>query len=235
MPVPEPALALRGVVKDYRGLRPLRIQALDLAEGRSLALLGFDQAMAEVLVRLIMGASVPDEGEVIVFGRSTRAIADGDEWLGGLSRFGLLSDRAVLVEELTAAQTLAMPISFDVGDPVVRQTVDRLAREVGLAPGVLDQPVGTLPPAARVRVRLGRALAADPRLLLAEHPSATLPPEDAPGFAADLVRAVSGRGIASVVCTADPAFAAAAATRVLTLRPATGELSESSGWRRWFG
>jgi len=55
-------LRLRGVSRDYRSLRPLRIAELDLPPGRSLALLGFDQTMAEVLVDLITGAILPDPG-----------------------------------------------------------------------------------------------------------------------------------------------------------------------------
>ena len=110
----------------------------------------------------------------------------------------------------------------------------RLADEVGLAPAEIAQFVGTLPPAARLRVRLGRALALGPRVLLAEHPNAALPPDDRSAFAADLTRVVGRRGLASLVMTADPVFAKAVAEDVLTLEPATGELRRSQGWRRWF-
>src|SRR5262245_40583946 len=50
MPGGEPLVELRAVRKDYRGLRPLRVEHLDVHEGQSIALLGFDQAGAEVLV-----------------------------------------------------------------------------------------------------------------------------------------------------------------------------------------
>src|SRR5688572_8627801 len=99
-----------GVSKDYRALRPLRIQRLELRAGQSIALLGLDAAMAEVLVNLITGAQLPDEGEVRVFGRSTESISAVDDWVTGLDRFGLISDRAVLVEQFTAEQNLALQI-----------------------------------------------------------------------------------------------------------------------------
>ena len=68
-------LRLRGVSRDYRSLRPLRIAELDLPPGRSLALLGFDQTMAEVLVDLITGAILPDSGEIVAFGFRRRQAA----------------------------------------------------------------------------------------------------------------------------------------------------------------
>jgi ABC-type sulfate/molybdate transport systems ATPase subunit len=85
-----------------------------------------------------------------------------------------------------------------------------------------------------MRVRLGRALALNPRVLLAEHPNAPLSAAAAASFAADLSRSVAARGIASLVLTADQTFARAVAGDVFTLQPATGELRKAAGWRRWF-
>ena len=235
MPSADLAVSLRGVTRDYRGLRPLRIASLDLYQGQMLALLGFDQAMAEVLVKLVMGASLPDTGEVVVFGQRTSEIADGDAWLDGLDRFALLGDRTLLVDQLSAEQTIAMPISFDVDEPSgsVRATVRGLAVESGLDETALPQPVGALSPLARARVRLARTLASGPRLLLGEHPSASLSPDETQAFAADVSRVVRTRGLTALVLTADRRFATAVSRQVLTLQPATGALVATPGWRLW--
>ena len=71
-------------------------------------------------------------------------------------------------------------------------------------------------------------------MLLAEHPNATLSREDATSFASDVSRIVERRGLASLVLTADHAFARAVAKDVLVLEPSTGALIPHSGWRRWF-
>jgi hypothetical protein len=71
-------------------------------------------------------------------------------------------------------------------------------------------------------------------VLLAEHPNASIPSEDAPAFAADFARVVERRRLASLVLTADRTFAGAIADEVLTLEPATGALKAALGWRRWF-
>jgi ABC-type methionine transport system ATPase subunit len=235
MPSGDVVVRLRNVVKDYKGLRPLRIETLDVHAGQLIALVGLDQVMAEVLVDLITAAIVPDAGDVIVFGQRTDAIADRNAWLETLDRFGLLTERAVLLDQLTVEQNLALPFSLaldDLTDPV-RERVTDLAAEVGLEAS-LAQQTGSLEAPQRLRVRLGRALALGPRVLLAEHPNATLDDGEQRAFAADLIRIAKGRGTASLVLTANQDFARAAADDVLVLQPATGVLKPSSGWRRWF-
>lgn len=230
-------LEIRSLVKDYRGLRPLRIQRFELRQGESVALLGFDQITAEVFVNVVTGATTPDSGDVRVFGQSTADITDGDAWLASLDRFGILSERAVLLDQLTVAQNLAVPFSLEL-DPIpdaVRRDVLRVAAEVGLDERDLGQSVAGISAPARLRVRLARAIALNPRVLLAEHPNASLAPDDVPTFAADFSRVVSGRRLASVTLTADRTFAGAIAEHVLTLQPATGEWKATPGWRRWFG
>lgn len=231
----EVVVALRGVRKDYHGLRPLRVERLDLHQGESIALLGFDRAAAEVLVSLITGATLPDAGEVDVFGTPTRAITDADMWVRTLDRFGLVSERAVLLDQLTAEQNLAIPLSLELEamPDAVRAQVHRLAAEVGIGTDELTQPLAALSASARLRVRLGRALALNPRVLLAEHPNAVLAREDLAPFAADFSRIAAHRGVATLVLTADAVFAGASADQVLTVTPATGELKPTGGWRRW--
>jgi predicted ABC-type transport system involved in lysophospholipase L1 biosynthesis ATPase subunit len=224
------------VTKDYRGLRPLRIRHLELREAQTLAVTGVDQAAAEIFVNLATGATVPDAGDVRVFGESTAGITDADAWLASLDRFGILSERAVVLDGLNALQNIAMPFTLEV-DPLtepLRARAIGLAREAGLDGDDLGKPVGDLMPPARLRVRLGRALALQPRVLIAEHPNAALPPADLPAFAADFAAVVAARGIAALTLTADRTFAAAVAEQVLTLQPATGELKAAAGWRRWF-
>ncbi len=236
MAAASPTIVLHGVSKDYRGLRPLRIAHLHIDEGASVALLGFDQTTAEVLVSLITGAITPDTGDVTVFGNSTRDIVDGEAWLQGLDRFGILSERAVLLDQLTVEQNLAVPFSLDVHEinESLRVEVQRLAEEVGLTADELRAPVASLGATARQRIRLGRALALNPAVLLAEHPNASLDATDVPRFGADLARVLTGRRLTSLVLTADRSFARLVSPRVLELEPASGELKASAGWRTWF-
>lgn len=233
----DPLLQLREVTHDYGALRPLRIKALDVREGQRLAILGMDQGAGEVLVNLVTGSTMPRTGEVVAFGRATSEITDSDSWLASLRQYGLLGVRTALIEQLTVEQNLAIPLTLDV-DPLIepiKTQVRALATEVGLAAELLDRPPADLGPLDVQRVRLGRALAFGPRLLLAEHPTASLDRAEADQLARDLSRIVSTRGMAAVYITADRAFAQQTADEIVMLKPATGDLVSAVGWRRWFG
>ena len=228
-------LELAGVSKSYGGLRPLRIRQLAVARAEQIAIVGFDQPMAEVFVNLVTGATLPDAGTVSLFGRPTTSIADSADWLAVADRFGIVSARAVLLDALTVIQNLALPFTLEIEPPAedVRERAAALAAEVGLAEAAWTRPAGDLDAAPRARIRLARALALDPAVLLLEHASAGLDAESRRALGADVRAIAARRGAAVVAVTADEAFASAAAARVLTLDPATGRLREHR--RRWFG
>ena len=229
-------IEMTAVRKNYGGLRPLRIQALAVAAGERVAIAGIDAVGAELMVNLVTGASLPDEGEVRVFGARTQDLADGDEWLSSLDRFGIVTDRAVILEGSTLVQNLALPFTLDI-DPVSRETRDlvtRLAEECEIEPAWLDQPAVTLPAPVRVRTHLARALALGPELLLMEHPSATLPDGEQRKFGQVVQRVSDARALTTLMISMDPEFSSAAAERVLMLEPGTGILKGASR-RGWFG
>jgi ABC-type transporter Mla maintaining outer membrane lipid asymmetry ATPase subunit MlaF len=227
-------LEFAGISKDYHGLRPLRIERLRVAAGEQVAILGFDQPSAEVFVNLATGAALPDAGAISVFGRLTSAIADSADWLATVDRFGIVTERAVLLDQLTVVQNLAMPFTLAIEPPAdaVRARAEQLAAEVGLPASTWGCAVAELDAAGRARVRLGRALALDPAILLLEHASAGLERADVAMFGAAMRAIAARRGAALVATTADEPFARAVAGRVLTLEPATGRLKEQG--RRWF-
>jgi len=229
--VSEPVLELADVSKDYHGLRPLRIAGLSVAAAERVALVGFDQVTAEIFVNLVTGASLPDRGTVRLFGRATTDIVDSADWLSVVDRVGIVSRRAVLLDALTVVQNLAMPYTLEVEPPSedIRKRAIGLARDVGLGESTFDRPIAELNSADVFRARLARAIALDPGVLLFEHPTAGVPREDTAGLAEQCRHVAAERHVATVVLTADRAFASAAASRVLTWEPATGGLA-SDGW-----
>ena len=230
-----PVLEMQDVVKDYRGLRPLRIAALTVASGERVAIEGLDQAAAETFVNLVNGAYVPDAGAVLVFGVSTADIATDTAWLASLDRFGMVTERAVLLEGAPIDQNLALPFSLDL-DPMpddVRTRVAALAAELELGNETLALRAGEASPAVRARVQLARAIALDPELLLMEHPTASLERSDVKSYAALVRRMAEARTLTLVSVSNDREFSDAVATTSLKLNPGTGALSSNQGWRRW--
>jgi ABC-type transporter Mla maintaining outer membrane lipid asymmetry ATPase subunit MlaF len=228
-----PLLELSHVVKDYRGLRPLRVAQLAVGPADQVAIAGFDRMSAEMFVNLVTGASLPDTGEIRAFGRGTSAIQDSTEWMTLVDRFGIVSERAVLLDGLTVIQNLAVPFSLDIEPPSddLRQRAAALAAEVGLVHADENRRVGDLDPVARTLVRLARALALGPGIVLLEHPSGGLPREEIATLGESIRRVLERRGAAGLTLTADRVFADAVARRVLVLDPATGRLSAPrTGW-----
>ncbi len=228
-------LSFHDVERDYHGLRPLRVRALDVKAGQTLAILGMDREHAEAFVNLASAATLPDKGVVTTLGQATTTINSNDEWIGLLERVGILSERSLLLGEMTAAQNLAMPFSLNVFDmdDELRAHVEALASEVGVPPDALATPTAGLTKLLRARLRLARAIAAGPAVLLAEHPNALVEEGEVRAFGEDIERVVAGRRMAAVIVTADRSFAKQVARSSLVHNPATGELLPASLWQRW--
>lgn len=229
-------IEMQGVRKHYGGLRPLRVNALTLQVGDRLTLRGLDAQAAEMLSLLVTGAAVPDEGTVTVAGRQTTDIATDTEWLVSLDLFGLVTSRAVLLDTLTLEANLALPFTLSI-DPIpeeVRRAVADLADEVGLGRERLSASVHSLSAADRVRVHLARALAAAPQILLLEHVTAPLSPDEATQLGQALITIADDRDLSWIAVSEDDAFVAALGGTVLALEPGTGDLQPpTQGWTSW--
>lgn len=230
-----PVLHIVNVRKQYQGLRPLRMNDLSIAAGERVAVSGFDAGAAEVLVNLVTGASVPDEGQVLVLGQSTASISDGEAWLASLDRFGIVSPRAVLLDSVTLLQNLAMSLTLDIEPvkPDVAARVTELAREAGIDDESLERPIAALDTAIQARAHLVRAVALDPALLILEHPTARLATGQGKAFGDAVARIAGARALATLIISEDVGFSTAAATRRLALQGATGDLKPPR--RKLFG
>ena len=233
---PAPLIKISGVRKQFGGLRPLRVNALSVAAGDRITLHGLDAESAEMLTLLITGASLPDEGTVVIAGRDTRDIETDTDWLTSLDVFGMVTTRAALMDSVSLEGNMALPftLSIDPVQPDVRDAVESLASEVGLAAGLLLSPVNTLGEMERARVHLARALALKPQILLLEHPTARLAPDDAAAFGRVLSAIGDRRGLGWLAISEDDAFSSAVGGQRCRLVPASGEVSAvKRGWRLW--
>lgn len=233
---PAPIIHITGLRKQFGGVRPLRINALSVGAGERITLQGLDAEAAEMLMLLVTGASLPDEGVVRIAGRDTRDIQTDTEWLTSLDVFGMVTARAALMDSVALESNMALPFTLSI-DPLpaeVRQAVGLLADEVGLAADLLPAPVQTLGEADRARVHLARALALNPQVLLLEHPTARLAPAEAAAFGRRLSGIGEQRGLAWLAISEDDAFAGEAGGRRCRLVPATGDINSGRrGWRLW--
>jgi predicted ABC-type transport system involved in lysophospholipase L1 biosynthesis ATPase subunit len=235
----EPALvSMTDVVKSYGARSPFRIRSLALRSSDRVALAGLDRERAELFTHLVSGAALPDAGSIQVAGIDTRTIGTDQEWLLSLDRFGLVSNRSVLLDSMPVAANLALPmtLAIDPIEPAVRSRVEALADDVGLGWRLLDEPAAGLDPLGRLRVHLARALANGPDLLLLEDPTTVLP--DLPSreeLGRSLLAAGRARGVGWIALTTDATFARASESVVWRLDPESGEVRKPRRWWPWGG
>ena len=207
-------------------MRDLRVPA-----GGATMLLGFDRPAAEVFVNLITGASLPDKGEVASLGRPTSAIADSDEWLAFVERFGIVSDRIVLLEAMTVAQNLAISFDLDLEPvpPDIMARVTTLAAEVGIDAESLDTPRRRRLSAACARkfILRGRWRSIRPSLCWSIRRRTSRPTRRRHSRQSS-AGSPRHRGLTTIGLLMDEKFAKATGGRLLIWQPATGEVNPPS-------
>ena len=136
---------------------------------------------------------------------------------------------------MTVLQNAALPFTLEL-EPVptaTRPQVEAVLREVGLAPEAWDRPVAASGANVKTRVRLARAIALGPKLIVAEHPTAGLSRDAVGAFADDLAALARRRGAALVAISADDAFAARLGATVLTHEAKSGAFRKAGFLSRW--
>jgi len=224
----EQVVGARVVVDGVRRVHPGAIVALDgvsltLEPGELVALTGPSGSGKSSLLALIAGFDRPTSGTVEV----DRARISGD----GLDRaryhrevVGFVFQHHQLLAHLPAQANVELPLlGAGLGRAERRERAQQLLAEVGLSQraGVLAE---RLSGGERQRVAVARAVANDPRLLLADEPTGALDTEAAQRVLDLLLAVRERRGTTALVVTYDPVIAARA-DRVLHLRD--GRLVES--------
>ncbi|EPD59824.1 hypothetical protein HMPREF1211_05359 [Streptomyces sp. HGB0020] len=157
-----PAVAFRGVVKQYGSVRAVDGIDLTIARGESVALLGPNGAGKSTTIGILLGLVPPDEGTVEVFGkRPEQAMRAGH--LGAMLQEGKMIPR-VTVRELVGF------VRQTYRDPLPLAEVLDLAQLTGIA----GQRVDRLSGGQAQRVRFALALAGNPDLVVLDEPTAAL-------------------------------------------------------------
>ncbi|MCU1670563.1 MAG: Zinc import ATP-binding protein [Blastococcus sp.] len=166
-----PVLSARGAAVGFGDRVLWRDLDLDLAPGEFLAVLGPNGAGKSTLLRTILGHQPLAAGQLLVAGRPP---GRGNRAIGYVPQQKSM-DTAT---PLRARDLVAMGIDGTRWGPRRRSAEDRrritaALAEVG-ASGYADAPIGLLSGGEQQRVRIAQALAADPKLLLADEPLLSL-------------------------------------------------------------
>ena len=168
-------LEVRGLTKEYPGVRALKGVDFDVKAGEVHCLLGPNGAGKSTLIKCVSGAVAPTEGEILVdgeplpVGEPSAAIAVG---------VSTIYQELDLVEDLSVADSIFLGHEQRRGplldrDAMRRETVELLKRlgHENISPRAR---VRELRPAAQQIVSIARALSQNVRLLIMDEPSSIL-------------------------------------------------------------
>ena len=179
-----PLLDVRGVTLTFKGIAALTDVSFSVEKGRIVSLIGPNGAGKTSILNCISGRYTPKNGEIYLDGQDLLKLSAHKRTGLGLSRtfqnIALFKGLSVLDNLMVGRHHLIhyglLSSIFYYGravndDAIHRRRVEDVIDFLGLSP-YRHQAAGHLPYGVQKRVELGRALAAEPKLILLDEPMA---------------------------------------------------------------
>lgn len=177
-----PFLELRGIHKRFGGVHALRGVGFTIRPGEAYHLLGENGCGKSTVIKIMSGAHAPDEGEIILDGRSYRALNPIQSLAAGIET--VYQDLSLL-PNLTVAENVALNEQLVASGgrlarlfdrTRLRQTAEAALARVGLptARTYLSTIVSDLPLAQRQLVAIARAIATQAKMVIMDEPTTSL-------------------------------------------------------------
>jgi lipoprotein-releasing system ATP-binding protein len=201
----EPLLSARGLDRSYRtsaGEVPvLRGVDLDVAPGEMVAVVGASGVGKSTLLHVLGTLDRPDAGTLRIAGEDVLGLPGARRCAFRNRTLGFVFQFHHLLPEFSALENVAMPLLIGrVAVAEARSRARALLEEVGLGPRADHRP-GALSGGEQQRVAVARALAASPRVLLADEPTGDLDRATGERLQETLRGLVRARGLTVVVVT----------------------------------
>lgn len=171
-----PIISLRGVGKRFGKLVLFEGVDLDIHPGQTTVIMGRSGSGKSVLLRMMNGLMLPDEGDVLLFGTNTRTCSRS-ELMVLRRRTSTLFQNYALIDSLTVAQNIAFPLSENTRMP--QREIERLVMELLETlqlPHAASLRPSELSGGMKKRVSLARALITNPEVVLFDEPTTGLDP-----------------------------------------------------------
>jgi putative ABC transport system ATP-binding protein len=212
-------LSARGVEKVFRQgtleVPALRGIDLEVRAGEFLALVGPSGSGKTTFLNLAGALDLPSAGEIVVLGRRVAGLSRAQRAEMRLRSLGFVFQAYNLVPVLTALENVEFVLELQGVGAERRRRAREVLEELGLSE-LADRRPAELSGGQQQRVAVARAVAARPRLVLADEPTANLDGENAEVLM-HLMRDLRDRhGMTFVFSTHDPRVVAHA-VRVVTL------------------
>ena len=205
----------RGIVKAFAAesgaVAVLNGVDLDLRRGESLAVTGESGSGKSTLLHLIAGLDLPDSGALTVLGVDVAVADDRARAALRRDRVGMIFQQFNLIPSLTVGANLAFQARLAGRHDPARQAT--LSDALGLS-GLIGRYPEQLSGGQQQRVAIGRALAGQPPLVLADEPTGNLDEATGDAVAALMLSLVRSQGTSLVLVTHSQRLAALCDRRV---------------------
>lgn len=171
-----PAIGLREVRFQPAGSPfSLSLDSLEVSAGQRIAVTGRSGSGKTTLLNLLSGRLSPNAGEIHILGQSLGSMTTRERELFRLRHIGIVFQEFRLIEYLSVADNLRLVGILDqqVATATENERIHEIAEQLGIA-GYLKRRPNRLSQGERQRVAIGRALFADPNLILADEPTGNL-------------------------------------------------------------
>jgi putative ABC transport system ATP-binding protein len=199
-------LETRDLTKHYRvGLETVRAVdsvSMSIDAGQFVALYGPSGSGKSTLLDLIAGFQAPDSGQVIVGGQDIATFSEREHADYLRNVIGVVGDPTELMPAASARENAALKLLRSEPRHATR-LVEPMLRELGLGER-MGQPINKLSMGERQRVMIARALATQPRLVLADEPTGNLDTRRSRDVLEQLRGLCRSRDMALLVATHDP-------------------------------
>jgi lipoprotein-releasing system ATP-binding protein len=204
-PALAPALELRAVRKVFHqgGVELTVLNGVDLAlrPGELVALVGPSGAGKSTLLHVAGLLERPDGGEIQIDGEPCGSLSDERRTLLRRATLGFVYQFHHLLPEFSALENLMIPqMIAGVARGAARDKAAELLRRVGLGERLSHRPA-RLSGGEQQRVAIVRALANDPKVLLADEPTGNLDHATAEGVMGTLIEVTRATGLAVLIAT----------------------------------
>ena len=149
---------------------------LVINKGETLVIIGRSGCGKSVLLKHIVGLLIPDEGEIIIEGKSLKGVKRKDLY-ALRKKFGFLFQGAALFDSMNVEENVGLGLRENkrYSDKKISEIVAEKLELVGL-PGIQKQNPADLSGGMKKRVSLARAIADDPEYILYDEPTTGLDP-----------------------------------------------------------
>ncbi|WP_125776751.1 ABC transporter ATP-binding protein [Antribacter gilvus] len=184
--------------------------AVSVAPGELLVVRGPSGSGKTTLLNLLGGLDKPTSGQVWLGERELTAMSEAQVLAARRDEIGYVFQSFGLVPVLSAAENVEVPLRLRRTPAAERaRRVDEALAAVGLEGHAKQRPY-ELSGGQQQRVGIARALAADPKVLIADEPTGQLDSATAAMVMNLLAEIVHTRGVAAIVSTHDPLLMARA-------------------------